>query len=262
MRNHLSAVLPAWLTPVFALAITASLAGCPGGDTDSDTDTDGVSTEVCTDPTPVECLDEMILKLGLQDDKVSTGEVVTTTEGDSFVTTIDATAGGFGQSQNFPWTYIRFTATGAERVDIDDEAALESMDWHLAAKRFIVRLNGGSSGPSCVGAAPFLEKSYDELTSVPAGLRFSQDDYFTGDCTIVNDSSGLPDSPQVALAAWWEYPGCVKTTGVPFLVQLDDGSVIRLAVEQYYAQGQETCNTAETPGTGGANLKVRWSVVE
>lgn len=255
MRNVLPPVLVSY-------ALLAGLTGCPGGDTDPDTDSDSGPEPACVEATEVACLDDMILTLGLHDDKVSTGEVTNTSDGGSFVTAVDATAGGFGQSQNFPWVYIKFTETGAERVDIDDESALESMEWHLAAKRFIVRLNGGSSGPSCVGASPFLERSYDDLTSVPEGTRFVQDDYFTADCTMVNESSGLPDSPQVVLSPWWEYPGCVKTTGVPFLVQLDDGRVLRLAIEQYYQTGQDTCNTTNSPGSGSGNLQLRWSFLE
>jgi hypothetical protein len=251
MRNALARIL-----------LSVSLFACTGTGTDSDGDTDPVSTAICTEATELSCVDDMIQILSLHDDRISTGAVSNVVDGDAFVTSIDATAGGFGQSQNFPWVYIRFTENGAERVDIDDETALEDMTWHLAAKRFILRLNGGSSGPSCVGASPFLEKTFEDLATVPAGTRFVQDDYFTQDCTIVNDSSGLPDSPQVALGAWWEYPGCVATTGVPFLVQLDDGKVLRLRVDSYYLTGQETCNTSATPGSGGGSLTLRWGFVE
>jgi len=242
------------------LAGLLALTGCPDDDTDITDDTDSVSTAVCTEPTAVDCEDDLILTLGLQDE-VSEGDVTTAQDGSDFVTSIDATAGGFGQSQNNPWVYVRFTESGAEKVEIDDETALTDMTWHLSAKRFIVRLNGGSSGPSCVGAAPFLERSYSDLTEVPDGTRFVQDDYYTSDCTIVNDSSGLPNSPQVAMGAWWEYPGCVETTGVPFLIQLDDGRVVRAVVEAYYASGQDTCNSTGAPGSGGGNLQIRWSFV-
>ena len=247
-------------TPMLALTVTAMLAACNGDDVTPTGDTD-VAEAVCTEPSEVDCEDDLILTLGLQD-FVSEGEVTSAElPGGVFETTIDATAGGFGNSDSNPWVYVRFTEQGAEKVEIDDEASLTDMTWHLAAKRFIVRLNGGSSGPSCVAAAPFLERSFEELTSVPEGTRFVEDDYFTGDCTIVNDSSGLPNSPQVAMSAWWEYPGCVKTTDVPFLIQLDDGRVVRVIVDQYYAEGQDTCNTTGNPGTGGANLSLRWGFV-
>lgn len=242
--------------------VALAFAGC-AGPVDSDTaDTDVAAAGVCTEPVELDCVDELLQDLSLQDDKTSNGAVETTAEGDDFVTTVDASAGGFGNETKNAWTYVRFTATGAEKVEIDDETALVSMDWHIAARRFILRLNGGSSGPSCVGASAFFEKDYSELTSVPEGLEFVSDAYYTHSCDLINDSSGLEGSPQVALAPWWEYPGCVKTTDVPFLIQLDDGSVLRFAVEQYYETGQETCNASGNPGQGGGAFVWRWAWVD
>lgn len=207
------------------------------------------------------CIDQMILDLSLHDDKVSDGEVTTTRDGEDFLTVVDATAGGFGQSANNPWVYVKFGPDGATRVDIDDETALESMDWDMSLRRFIVRLNGGDSGPSCVGAMSFLERAYEDVDAVPEGAEFLVDDYYTDDCTIVNDSSGLPDSPQVVLAPWWSYPGCVATTGVPHLIKLADGTVIKLVVEQYYqdAADQASCNAGTPPdGAVSAMFTLRW----
>lgn len=245
-----------------APVLVAVLVGCNGGG-DSDSDTDIASDAVCTQPTEVQCVDQMILDLALHDDLVATdADVTTTTEGSDFVTAVDASAGGFGQDANHPWVYVKFDSDGAHRVDIDDETALTSMDWDLAARRFILRLNGGSSGPSCVGAAAFLEKTYADLTAVPDGISYQTDGYYTDNCTIVNDSSGLPGSPQVAMAPWWSYDGCVATTGHPFLLQLADGRVIKLAVEQYYATGQATCNSSGTAGQDGGNFVFRWAFVQ
>jgi heme-binding HmuY-like protein len=252
------------------------LSGCGGGDsgsgdadadTDADSDADADSDTdtgggVC-DPVTIPCTDAIILDLSLHADMVSTGEVATTQDGDDFVTTIDATAGGFGNSDQNPWVYVRFDADGAHRVDIDDEAALESQEWHMALRRFIVRLNGGDSGPSCVGAVPFLEQTYDALTTVPDGIEYGYDDFYTDSCGFVNDSSGLPGSPQVVLGAWWDYAGCVGTTAVPHLVQLEDGSVIKLVVESYYEDpaDQQTCNDTDTEPAGAVSgyYTIRWT---
>lgn len=243
------------MNPLRLLPLAALLVACP--DPTSDPTDEPIDTAVCTEPTPVPCEDALYLDLGLQD-FVAEGAVSTTADGDVFLTSVDASAGGFGNSANNPWVYVRFTPDGAEKVEIDDEAALTSLDWDMAFKRFIVRLNSGSSGPSCVGAAPFLSRTFDELTEVPAGTRFVEDDYYTADCTIINDSSGLPNSPQVAMGPWWEYPGCVATTGVPFLVQKADGSVFKLEVLSYYESNQEVCNTQNSPGVGSARLSMRW----
>lgn len=211
---------------------------------------------------PPACVDQMILDLSLHADKVSEGAVTTTRDGDDFLTVIDATAGGFGESDNNPWVYVKFRANGATRVDIDDETALESVDWDMSLRRFIVRLNGGDSGPSCVGAVSLLEKTYEQIDTVPEGLDYLVDDYYTDDCTIVNDSSGLPGSPQVVLAPWWSYPGCVSTTDVPHLIRLANGTVIKLVVDQYYEDpvAQATCNAEgmAPQGAVSAVFTLRW----
>jgi hypothetical protein len=229
----------------------------PAGGDDSGTNDDTGATDAC-EPTKVACQDELVLDLSLQDE-VTDGEVETTTDGDDFVTSVDASAGGFTDAANNPWVYVKFDTDGAVRVDITDEEALLSEDWDLAARRFVVRLNGGSSGPSCVGAAVVPSSTYDELDAVPAGVTYHTDDFYTDDCTIINDSSGLPGSPQVVLGPWWEYPGCVATTFTPFLVQVADGRVLKLVIEEYYASGQETCNETGAAGTDSGFLKIRWA---
>jgi hypothetical protein len=238
----------------------ALLAGCSDKGTTDDTGGGGdtITEAVCEEPAEVSCVDELILDLSLHDDKVSEGDVSTGTDGDDFVTDIDASAGGYNNATNEAWVYLKFTEDGAEKVEIDDETALESMDWDLAARRFIVRLNGGSSGPSCVGAVTFRESTYEELTEIPDGVTYGVDNYYTSDCTIINDSSGLPDSPQVVLGSWWSYSACVATTGYPHLIQTADGRVLKLVVEQYYGSGQDDCNSSDVAGNDSANLKMRW----
>jgi hypothetical protein len=241
------------------------LLGCPAA---SDKDTVGaddtgadVNLEpVCDEPTEPTCIDAMILDLSLHDDKVSDAEVSNEADGADTITFVDATAGGYNQSANNPWVYVRFGEDGAERVDIDDETALEDMTWHLALRRFIVRVNSGDSGPSCVGAAAMIGYGYDDLTEVPDGISFRPDDYYTDDCTLINDSSGLPGSPQTAMSAWWEYPGCVDTTGTPFLLQLDDGRVLKLVVESYYdGDGQQECADEGSTMASGGYIYLRWT---
>ncbi len=235
--------------------------GSDGGD-GADGGDGGVEVEaVCTEPTDMTCVDALILDLSLHDDKVSDGDVTTTVDGDDFVTVVDASAGGYSAAASNPWVYVRFTPEGAERVEIDDETALESMQWHMGLRRFIVRLNGGTSGPSCVGAATLAESEYADLTGVPDGLGFRMDDYYTDDCTIINDSSGLPGSPQVVLGQWWSYSGCVETSMKPHLVQLDDGHVIRLRIETYYGRDQDVCNATGAGGEDSGIITMRWQYV-
>lgn len=232
---------------------------------DKSTDTGHTASRpdpVCEEPAEVACTDDMILDLSLHDDRVSDAEVRTETDGDDYVTHVDGSAGGLQDAPNNPWVYVRFTPEGAERVDLDDVTALQDMGWDIAVKRFVLRLNGGSSGPSCVGAAPQFGVAYADVDAAPEGVEYGYDAYYTDDCTFVNDTSGLEGSPQVALGPWWEYPGCVATTATPFLVQLADGHVIKLVVEAYYAEGQEDCNADGTMGTDSAHFTWRWAYVE
>ena len=125
--------------------------------------------------------------------------------------------------------------------------------------RFIIRLNGGSSGPSCVGSAVFMDDTYDSLTKIPDGVMYTEDNYYTSDCSLINDSSGLPNSPQTVMGPWWEYPGCVATTGYPFIIQLANGRLVKLVVESYYAEGQDNCNNTGSMGSESANFTIRWT---
>lgn len=229
---------------------------------DKTSDTSSSSALTCTEPTEIVCEDAAILDLSLHDDKVSDGAVSSTEEGMDFVSIVDASAGGYNAASSNPWVYVKFTTDGLEKVEIDDETALESMDWDLSLRRFILRLNGGSTGASCVSSVSFLENTYEGLTEVPEGVSYIEDNFYTEDCTIINDSSGLPGSPQVALAPWWSYDGCVQTTKVPHLIQLADGSIVKMVVEAYYESGQEDCNSGVGPGNGSAIYTLRWTFMD
>lgn len=242
--------------------------GCPPGDTgpvsadsgDTAAAQDTGPDAVCAEPTEVECVDDMISDLSLQDSKTSKGEIGTGEDGEDHLDALDASAGGYSSSSKNAYLYAKFTDSGLQKVELTDEAALESMDWDIAARRFIVRLNGGSSGPSCVGALAVEGQSYAEVTEVPDDAAYQMDDFYDKDCRIKEDSRGLPGNPDVALGAWWAYPDtCVATTDQPFLVQLADGRVAKLAIETYYADdGQETCNADGSTTAEGGYLTVRW----
>ncbi len=225
-----------------------------------DTAEDTALPSFCANPGTVDCEDEIVLDLSLHKDMISTGAVSNSQDGADWVSQVDATAGGYGNSSQNPWVYARFTDTGLEKVAIDDWAALESTDWDIAFKRFGIRLNSGVSGPGCVVGAALVGESYDGVTEFnPATALHEEAFYDTDSCTIIPDSSGL-GSPNYLMSGWWTYDNCVQTTGTPYLL-LTDTMALKLVVDAYYESGQENCNAGQGPGQGSANLTLRWQAL-
>ena len=250
------------LYALFACANSPMDTSDSGGGADSADTADGGSAldPVCTDPVDPPCVDEIIQELSLHDDKTSSGEVTTTLEGEDFVTLVDASAGGMNNADNRAWTYVRFTPEGATRVDIDDETALEDMSWHLALRRFILRLNSGDSGPSCVGVAEQKKAAYEDLTAADVeGASYTLENFYDDECQLDTDKIG---GPLTAMEDWWSYTSCVETTSIPFLMQLDDGHVLKIVVEAYYeGSGQDECNTGGSTDAEGGYIQLRWRML-
>jgi hypothetical protein len=138
------------------------------------------------------------------------------------------------------------------------------MDWDIAFRRYIMRVNSDDSGPSCVTAARTIPGSttYEALAAVPPDLKYNKDDYFTDSCELIPDGSGLPGSPATALSSYWSYPGCVAMTGNVFVLELKDGRHLKLIVDAYYKDldGQQDCNDMGSAGMSpGATMRVRWA---
>lgn len=252
-----------------AAAEDAAAADADSPDVDTTPDAEPLDSGVAPDSgtgsmcsaTAVPCQDESIQELGLfRAPNAATITNTATTGG--FISQIDATAGGATPTRSY--VYIRFTEAGMERVDVGDEAAFESTAWDMAMRRFVVRLNSGVSGPSCVTArraAPNL--SFDEIDTVPT-TPARVEEYMTPApaCALVSDGSGLPGSPGVALQSYWEYPGCVKMTGNVYVVSLADGRHVKLQVLSYYSPANQVlCDTesrVNMPSGSGA-LRMKWA---
>lgn len=229
-------------------------------DTTPDSDT---SAPACVETEPL-CTDEQIRDLALSDE--ATGgdiEEEGTTPG-VFISHIDATAGGVNGDKGY--TYARFTETGLQMVDISDEESLESSDWDIAARRFVLRLNSGVSGPSCVtGGRTATNTKFDELTALPESVTLRKEQYYTADgCEYVPDTSGI-GSPQTVLSSFWSYPGCVAMTDNVYVLALADGRHVKLQVLSYYTPAvQVTCNdtgAAPTP-SGSGNIRIKWAFID
>ncbi len=232
----------------------------PGSDTTGDAASDDGATDTsvtpeCT-PGPVPCEDALVLDLSLVA-AVSQGVVTNTADGDGWRTEVDARAGGLPGLSTNPWVYLRFEQQGAVRVEIDDFEALESEEWHIAAKRYALRLNGGSGGPSCVAAAALVDQSYEAIDARGDAVA-ELESFYDDSCTLQDDGMGL-GAPGYTLTPWWTYPGCVATTAVPFVIDLPDGGAIKLVVDSYYGSGQANCNDTGTMGSDAGRFVWRWA---
>ncbi len=226
----------------------------------------GGAAAVCTEPVDVPCEDDVILAMNLKTN-VSPGDISNEAEGAGFISIIDATAGGAFNPNPPSYTYGRFTETGLEKVDITDEDALASMDWDIAFRRYVGRINSGHSGPSCVAAARLPgTPDFDGIMSVDADLTFRTDEYFTDSCDLVPDGTGLEGSPATALSSYWTYPGCVQMTDNVYILRLADGRTLKLTVTNFYDDAaQEQCDTSDSlpaGDTGSGTIRVRWAFVQ
>jgi hypothetical protein len=219
---------------------------------------------VCT-KTLVACSDSAIATLDLKT-TVSPGQITNTADGTGWQSTIDATAGGFNPTQSY--VYARFTAAGLAKVALSDQAAIDSMDWDIAFRRFVLRLNGGDSGPACTGAVALADGgTYHAITAPPRGATWVVDNYLDEPpaCTFLPDGSGLTTSPQTALATFYSYATCVAMTGRPFVIRTSANRHLKLVVDTYYSTeaGQTTCNSAgNTGGALGGTIRLRWAYLD
>jgi hypothetical protein len=242
--------------------------GSGGGNVGGGGGNAGGAAPGCTDPVDVLCSDQVILQMNLKS-APAPGLINNEQDGTGWISHIDATAGGFGSSDPDSYVYGKFADNGLEKVAISDEDSLDSMDWDIALRRYVARINSGNSGPSCVqGAVVFNPPAYDDLTIVPAGLTFSPDVYFNESCAVIEDGTGLPGSPDTVLSGYWDYTGCVAMSDDIFVLSLADGRQVKLLFTNYYdytTGAQAECNTtgavSQQP-SGSAEIRMRWAFVQ
>jgi hypothetical protein len=266
----------------FAVVVSAVCASC-AGDTSSaagegEGEGEGATADVCkpvlpartcTMPTAVDCRDQTLVALSMTAEDTTPGLIDSATVDGGFHTTVDATAGGFGGGLGF--VYGKFTDAGLQKVELTDDASFESMDWDISFRRFVVRLNSGSGGPSCVSAArtgPATD--YDCPTLDAAGvdqLDFNEELFMSaGTCDLIPDGSGLPGAAGVALQGFWTYPGCVQMSGNVYMLSLADGRHVKLRFTDYYFDDvQQQCQDTDMVGmssTGSGTLQLDWAYLD
>jgi hypothetical protein len=216
--------------------------------------------------TPVECSDQAIQNLDLKMN-VANGVITTMADGTGgFRSTIDATGGGFTPTESY--VYARFTNDSLEKLPISDIAALDSMDWDIAFRRFVIRINSGDSGPSCVAAeVEPMGTTFESITAVPANYLPEGDDFLTrpAACAFIDDGSGLGTSPRTYLSTFYSYTGCVAMTGRVYVLRTQYGRHVKLTVTTYYSTvtAQSTCDTtASSGGAPGGTIRMRWQYLD
>ncbi len=209
--------------------------------------------------TPVACEDQVLLEMGLKS-TVNPDGITNVADGAGWVSTINATGGGPSPTKSF--LYASFTSEGLTKVQLSDELALSNVLWDIAFRRFIVRLNGGDSGPSCVSAAIAGGAAYGSVDANSSTGVPELDGFFDDACTFVDDGSGLPTSPKTALSGFYAYQQCVRMTGAVHVITLADGRRVKAEVLGYYQTdaAQAACQ-AGTPQQGalGGYIKLRWA---
>lgn len=210
----------------------------------------------------VKCVDQQIGALSLLDEPTDAVVRDESMSNGAFQSFLDTTAGGLEPSKSF--TYVRFSEEGLQRVAIGDEDAFSSLDWDMALRRFVIRLNSGVSGPGDVkGARTRPNTTFESLTSVPDGVEYREEEYFSDDCDLISDS-GI-GSPATALASFWSYMSCVAMTHNVYVIETQDMRHVKFEVLGYYPPAnQKICDdTGMVPNpTGAGNMRIRWAYLD
>ncbi len=211
---------------------------------------------------PVTCKEESLQKLTLFDVATDAGVVDESTDSDSFLTLVNASAGGL--SPKLSYTYGRFDAEGFVQTHVSDEDALSSLDWDIAFRRSVIRINSGIAGPSCVTAALLPPGTdFDAVDRAPAGMTWKTDGYFDEQCKYVADEVGI-GGPLTAIGEFYSYASCLQMNGNVYLLHLRDRHYIKLQVQSYYSPAaQDACNkdgAAPIP-SGAGSYRIRWAFI-
>jgi hypothetical protein len=246
------------MRPSLVAVCVLSVLGCADG-ADSDPTHPGPDDKPAN-LREVPCTDQSVEMLMLYDEPASGGIREEGQANDWFVSYVDATGGGVNATESY--VYARFTDQGLMKVALTDEQAFESLDWDIAFRRYVIRVNSGVSGPGEVTAARTAPMTqFADLKAVPANLPLRTEEYFSEDgCEFVSDGSGI-GAPATALASYWTYQQCLQMTKNVYVLGLPKKRHVKLEVLAYYSpENQKVCDaTGQVPTpSGGGNVRLRW----
>lgn len=182
-------------------------------------------------------------------DAVSESEVVALETSPELLLYVDASAGGLSGTDQFPWVYVSLVR--GEAVALTDLEALSSRAWDLALKRFVLRTNGGDSGPGAGGALR-LTLPWESVEKATLGERaLPTEQWLDEDCNL---TTGETQELLTTFSGWYQYDaGSHRLTPLEatYLVRGGDGALYKLAVLDYYA------NADGSHGTRDGHFKLR-----
>jgi hypothetical protein len=168
-------------------------------------------------------------------DKVSTGavSVISMSAGVSTVY-VDASAGGFGNSDTYPRVYVDLA--NLTRVDITDKQALTSTAWDLAIKRPVLFTNDGDGGPG-MGGTLVVSKPFDQVTAADATGKFATESFVDANCNPKTDAAG---DILTTMSNWYNYDQQTNIlTPVPnttYVIRGGTGKLYKMAILSYYGE--------------------------
>lgn len=195
----------------------------------------GAAGETGVLPTPSESQCQSALKQSLSlVDQASSAKVATLSEtsGEARLY-VDATAGGINGADENPWVYVSLSTLGP--VALTDLEALESKAWDLAFKRYLVRTNGGDSGPGLGGALRVALDWADVDESTLGNVELPTEDWFDDECNLEIDENGELITTYSGWSQYDEAQHVLAPAPVVFITAAADGALYKVAIEDYYA---------------------------
>ncbi|HUS68314.1 MAG TPA: HmuY family protein [Kofleriaceae bacterium] len=185
-------------------------------------------------------------------DGLAGGTVTSTVDGDVVESLIDASAGGFGNSDSEPFLYVSFDDGLLLAQELTDVAAFDDGSWDLAFKRYVIRANGGDSGTGGVSVADVAADTLEEVTAPPADGAFGVDRWTDESCFPVGDGIG---GPRTQFTDWYDITDMILTPKpLVYVVRRSGRGDWKLEIEDYYADEGD-------PEKSGV-YRVRWAPLE
>jgi hypothetical protein len=159
---------------------------------------------------------------------------------------VDASTGGLTGQDKHPWLYVSL-ALGAG-LPLTDPASFAATSWDLAFKRSTLRTNSGESGPGNGGALR-VNLAWDIVTRDTLGEEaLPVEDLVDAECRVMTDTTG---AVVTTLSSWSEYDEAthlLTPAPVVYLVAGGDGTLYKIAIEDYYANPDGSHGPPEASG--------------